>query len=189
MAVVSLVSTAAEPEHPGVNLFVLVNHPVLRKALEGTATNFGAVQLRDLGQGEDRLVQIVDKEAVDAVLNRLRQGTGATGDDRGAGRHRFDRHEPEWFRPCAEHHRGTGAGNYRVAGGGAELAEELDDALIDRRLNDLAEVVVLGLVVDLGDYFQRHACASRKFDCLSHSLLGCHTSDEDEVVTWLTSPR
>ena len=88
------------------------------------------------------------RNPVDAVLDRLGERAGAAGDDRRPGRHRLDRDEPERLRPAAEHHRREGAGVQRVALERPDLAQELDSCVVDRRLHDLVEVLLLARVVN-----------------------------------------
>ena len=101
-----------------------------------------------------------------------------TGRSRG---HRLDGHEPERLGPGAQHDRGDGAGVERVPLGRAELAEERDDALVDGRLYDLGEVLLLQAVVDLGRHAQRHVRPSRQLDGVGDALLGRDPSHEGEV--------
>ena len=63
-----------------------------------------------------------------------------------------------------------------------QLAEELDDALLNRRLNDLIEMHLLMRVVDLRRHTQGHSRAAGQIDRISHALLSRAAADEDELV-------
>ena len=139
------------------------------------------MRLRPLDR-QDRLLQVVDQEPRAAVLDDLRQGPGAARDDRSPRRHRLDRHEPERLRPRPEHHRRQRTGVQLVALRQADLAEELDDPLVDRRRDDLLEELALSLVVDLGGHPQRQPGRPCKLDRVRDALFRRDAADEGEIA-------
>ena len=109
----------------------------------------------------DRFVDALDQEAVAAVLDHLRCRAVAPGDDRRSRRHRLDHHQPERLRPVDREQQGARAAEESRLVGIADLADELDQRVVEQRLDLVLEIGGVG-VVDLGRDLQLHAgCAWR----------------------------
>ena len=119
------------------------------------------------------------------MLDRLGGPACAACDDGGPGSHRLDGDEAERLGPGAQHERRQGARVQRVPLGFGELAQELDHAVVDGRLDDLLEVPLLVRVVHLCGHAKWQSGPARELDAVGDPLLGCNADDEGEVAHWL----
>ena len=140
----------AGAEQGSVHALVVVEHPFHGETAKRPLSNLSAVDgARPLNR-QDSLLEVVDQETGAAVLDEVRQGAGASCDDWCPRRHGFDRHEAERLWPRSKHQGRQGTRTQLVALGRADLTEELDDALVDRRSDDFVDKIALPLIVDLG---------------------------------------
>ena len=75
-------------------------------------------------------------------------------DDRGAACHGFDQAEPERFRPVDRMQKGQGAAEQLVLFCVTDLAQEIDEGMVQIRL-DLRFEIILVVLVHFCRYFER----------------------------------
>src|SRR5256885_2091654 len=92
---------------------------------------------------------VVSEKAVTAVLDNFWQGTAPERDDRRSGRHRFDLNEAEGFRPVDREQQGRGIAEERPLVGLSDLADELNQRILQQWQDLTLEIRAIGRV-DLG---------------------------------------
>ena len=128
-----------------------------------------------------RVFERVDEGTGHAVLEHLGHRARRHGDDRGAACHRLDHDQPERLRPVdREKERGRvpeELGLVLIA----DLADELDERMVEQRL-DLGMEELLVDRVHLGGEAQRHAHRLRDLDGTIDALLRRDAAQEGEVA-------
>ena len=133
----------------------------------------------------DRFLHAFHQKAVASMLDHFRRRAVAPGDDRRSRRHRLDHHEAKWFRPVDREEHGARAAEECGLVGIADLADELDQRVVEQRLDLILEISGVG-VVDLGSDLQLHAGAPGDLDRAVGTLLRRDPPDKGEIVA---SPR
>ena len=129
----------------------------------------------------DRVIHRVAQNARDAVGDDLWYGAIAESDHRCAGRHRLDHHEAEGLRPIDREGEREGVAEEILLLFLVDLADELDEGMVDHRLDDLVPVILVSLV-DLRGDLQRNAGADRHLDRTVGALLRGDAAEEGEVA-------
>src|SRR5215475_256107 len=78
---------------------VVLRHPPGRETLLEARAHLVAVELAEAADRLDRLGFSIDDEACDALVDHLRDGAAAEGDDRRAARHGLDHDQTERLGP------------------------------------------------------------------------------------------
>src|SRR5215210_4224250 len=139
--------------------------------------------------GSLRFGEVVDQESALAMLNGLGQATGSAANDRCAGHHRLDRHQPEWLRPRTQHHGRQRAGDQRVAIVWLKLAHELGHAIRYRRLYGTVQHLLFVTFMRLAGNLERDTRSASKVNRLLNALFPGHPADQGQVVPWLLAEQ
>jgi hypothetical protein len=121
--------------------------------------------------GVDRLVDRVDDEAGRPVLDHLGHRSAAECHHGDAARERFDHHQTERLRPVDREEQRARVAEKLVLVLLADLADVLDQRMVEQRADVALEVGFVG-GVDLGRYAQRLPARQRDGDGAIDPFLG-----------------
>jgi len=167
-------------EATAINCQIIARHPFVREtAFEFLAYNAAVKRLCERDRGDGRL-DIVNDKAGNAFLDNFWHGTAPERDDRRSGRHRFDLNQAEGFRPIDREQQGRGLTEERPLVGLADLADKLDQRVLQHRQDLTLEIGAIGRI-DLGCDLQRHAGAQRDFDGAIGTFLSRDAAEKSEI--------
>ncbi len=129
----------------------------------------------------DRLVDGLDDEATNAVGNDFRHGAIAESNHRRAGGHRLDHHQAKGLGPVNREQQRQGMPEEVALGALVDLADELDQGMVEQRRDDL---VVVGLIgrINLGSDLQRNASLNGDLDRTIRSLFRGNAAQEGKIL-------
>src|SRR6185369_1673651 len=140
---------------------------------------FPAARTTQLRYAFDRAYAFIDRsdeETRAPVVDDLGDGAMRVGDDGSSARHRFDHHESERLRPVDGKQQRTRVAQEVRLGVLTDLADALDDRIVEKRANLLVEIAPVGRI-DLRGDLQRNLRPPRDLDGTIDALFGGKPAD------------
>src|SRR5579875_3258345 len=169
------------PRDLGIQRLVVAGHPGRREPLLEPRPNGAAIEPIDLLHRARSLLDAVDDETRHTVLDDLRHRAAWERNDGRAAGHRLNDDEPEGLRPVDRKEQRARIAEECALLSLPDLADELDERMIEQRADALLEVLPVG-VVDLGRDLERQPCETGDLDRPVGPLLGRDPPEECEIV-------
>src|SRR5262252_6077213 len=172
---------AGRCEERSVDIKIVFGHvPGGETTLECSA-HFAPIEPCDLIDGLERFALGVDDEAGAARLDDFGNRSAVPGDDRSSACHGFDHDQSEGFRPADREYQRQRVGEKLRLVLRADLANELDQRIIEERADDAVEIDLVG-TVHLGSDTQRNACGPCEPYGTVRPLLRCNPAKKGEIA-------
>src|SRR5215213_8010779 len=166
-----------------VNRLVAIRHRCRREVTFDMSAASHAVERCHFRYRLNQLLEGRANETGHAIQDDFRYRSVPAGDNRGAGRHRFDHRQPEWLRPVDREEIRVGIPQHLVLFELVDLPDIFDETAISLDLGGDGRLIIDPIdLIDLRGNHQLHPDVTGDLDGPVGSLLRTDPTEKDEIV-------